>query len=209
MIFNYVHFGGFMFGIYNVTKTEEKNEYEKSYGGLGSRLDYEQLTGGKNQKREGKVLRTLVTAMICLFFAATGLVVGVLVYDMVESNKSLYYPLGSMPHSADSMLDTQTAQMPSAIDALRNSTSRLGAENITADMSKKYRIPVGIWIRKIEKGSKVQQVGIREGDVIVAVDGYEVRDVEALNAMLSGRLGEIVLTIFRDYKYFDITLFAE
>lgn len=52
---------------------------------------------------------------------------------------------------------------------------------VTSDLSKQYRLPVGIYVKDIESFSSAERAGIQSGDVIVKFDGETVKSVSDLN----------------------------
>lgn len=66
-------------------------------------------------------------------------------------------------------------------------------ETITADISEKKGIPVGVFVEQIEVDSPAMQVGIQKGDVIVELNGEKVETVKGYQQQLkSCRSGETV-----------------
>ncbi|GAB4565606.1 MAG: M50 family metallopeptidase [Anaerolineae bacterium] len=57
----------------------------------------------------------------------------------------------------------------------------------------------GVIVTGVVKGSAAEEVGIREGDRILAVDGQEIEDADAFVSMVTDRAGRLMaLTIQRD-----------
>ena len=84
----------------------------------------------------------------------------------------------------------------------------IGARDITADLSKRYNIPVGIYVSQVEQFSPAEKAGIQSGDVIVKFDGKEVKTTSELNtAKGTHKSGDTVsLQVYRDGNYKDLTL---
>ncbi len=197
-------FGGFMFGIINEVKTEEKKHSDgMSYGGFGSRLAYEQFCREQRSGRAARLAKSTIVVCICLMFGMIGMVAGLLIYDMVDSHKMLYYPRGSMPESSTETTSAETERL-SALAALREVKPPLGAENVTLELSNKYRIPVGVMIHRVEADSSAATAGILSGDIIVGVDGIEVRDINTLDLILTESSEPVRLMVFRNNQYFEI-----
>jgi len=62
---------------------------------------------------------------------------------------------------------------------------RLGVtvQNVTKDLADKYKLPVGVYITKVDNFSIAQKGGLQPGDVIVKFDGKKVETVEELNKL--------------------------
>ena len=56
---------------------------------------------------------------------------------------------------------------------------------ITQDYADAYGIPTGAYVNSIEPGSAAEKAGIREGDIITAVDGSEVSSATDLKNLIS------------------------
>lgn len=73
---------------------------------------------------------------------------------------------------------------------------------VTADLALALDMPrpVGVIVEVIHKGSPADRAGLRKGDVVMAVEGHDVEDAQALRFRLATRrIGESVkLTILRD-----------
>lgn len=70
------------------------------------------------------------------------------------------------------------------------------------------RIPStnGVLVDKVNKGSAGEDAGLKDGDIILKVDGREVKYSNQLQSMVGmHRPGEVIsLTIYRDEKTFDV-----
>ncbi len=72
-----------------------------------------------------------------------------------------------------------------------------------------YRMPNGLYITQVSDGSAAKQAGIREGDILLAIDGEAVTESDDLNAILfSHDVGDTVsVSIYRNGETFT-TQFA-
>jgi Trypsin-like serine proteases, typically periplasmic, contain C-terminal PDZ domain len=69
------------------------------------------------------------------------------------------------------------------------------------DMAKEqYKLPSGLYISDVSKGSDAEKKGIAPGDVLVAVNGQDVTDTEEVNEMKNAlSVGDtMVLSIWRN-----------
>ncbi len=57
----------------------------------------------------------------------------------------------------------------------------IGVVNITDDLSKQYKLPVGVYIQTVENFSIAQKGGLQSGDVITKIGRKGVKTVEELN----------------------------
>lgn len=56
----------------------------------------------------------------------------------------------------------------------------IATRDITEELSEYYKLPVGIYIVDVEKGSSADKAGIVPGDVIIGIDGEDVLTTEKL-----------------------------
>lgn len=80
--------------------------------------------------------------------------------------------------------------------------------NVTEAISRAYGFPVGIYVSSVVEGGAAEQAGIREGDVIIAINGKTVTNYEELNAAKDQyRAGDtITVTVTRSHQDLDLTL---
>jgi len=79
--------------------------------------------------------------------------------------------------------------------------------NIDPSKAKLYGIDHGVLINKVQPGSAAEKAGLKPGDIIVAVDGEEVKNSGELRNKIAfkGAGAEVKLRIFRDGKYITVT----
>lgn len=79
---------------------------------------------------------------------------------------------------------------------------------IPENVSLHYSLPEGLYVVSVSKGSDAEKQGIKEGDVVTAVNGSPVRttkDITDVKDKLS--VGdEMTFTVFRDGSTFDVTI---
>lgn len=80
--------------------------------------------------------------------------------------------------------------------------------NITEELSKKYDYPVGIYIQEITPNTAADKAGLKVQDVIVEIEGKEVKTVDELNEVKNTHSvgDEITLKIYRNKEYMDVKL---
>ena len=73
-----------------------------------------------------------------------------------------------------------------------------------------YRLPAGVYIQSVDEGSDAQALGLGPGDVVTAVEGTAIYDLEDLSETLTGRSAgdEVTLTVYHlgSYYYVELTL---
>lgn len=71
----------------------------------------------------------------------------------------------------------------SKLENLVKQKIRLGitVQNVTKELSEKYKLPVGIYITKVDDFSIAQKGGLQPGDVIVKFGGTKVETIDELN----------------------------
>ena len=219
-----------MFGIFNLTREDEeqgtrkaeenKNNDDLCYGGFSSRWSYEECRRKlAHPFRSANPATAAVCALICIFFGLAGMACGILLYDFVQSNREFYYPSGALPEP-DEIIMPYSA-IPDISTATKSSLSQNSEgdsgyvnddgvifENVTAELSKLYCIPKGVMIMVSENDSKTKLAGFAVGDIIVAVNGFEVFDIDGLNRLNEQFSEEETVTfkIFRKNKYIDIVV---
>ena len=62
----------------------------------------------------------------------------------------------------------------------------LRISTVTEDISDKYSIPEGVYVKTVEMESPAMAAGIQEADVIVKMNGEEITSVEQYNQLLMG-----------------------
>ena len=111
-----------------------------------------------------------------------------------------------------------TDAMP-ILDDLMNkgyvSTPKIGitGTNISASVQRYYNLPVsnGVLVAAVEAGSCAENAGIAEGDIIVAADGKEIKDMDALIAAKNKhKPGEtMTVTLARSNGNIDIEIILD
>ncbi len=81
---------------------------------------------------------------------------------------------------------------------------------VTAELASALgmRRPVGVIVEKVHEDSPADKVGLRVGDVVVAVNGYDVEDEQALRFRLATRrIGEeVTLSVWRNGRERAVTM---
>ncbi len=83
--------------------------------------------------------------------------------------------------------------------------------NISEEISQAYGIPVGVYVQSVSDGGAADIAGIREGDVIIAINGETVTNYDELNAEKDQyKAGEMItVTVTRDGQDLDYTLILQ
>ena len=96
------------------------------------------------------------------------------------------------------------------IDALIKPILSIGisCRDITADISKQYNIPVGVYVSQIKEFSAAEKAGIMPADIITTFDGQKIKTVEELNKLKgTHKAGDIVkIEVSRNGKTIKINL---
>ncbi len=71
--------------------------------------------------------------------------------------------------------------------------------SVTSSEAQRYNIPLGVYVESVQQGSCGETAGLKRGDIITALDSYEIESYEDLAAALKKyRAGdEAVLTVYR------------
>ena len=80
--------------------------------------------------------------------------------------------------------------------------------NIDDDLSKRYDLVIGVYIKSIEDFSPAEKAGLKAGDVIIKADGKEIKTMNELEEIKnSHKIGDnLSLTVNRDGDNKDITV---
>ena len=56
-------------------------------------------------------------------------------------------------------------------------------QNVTEELSRRYNMPVGVYVKDVESMSAAERAGIQKGDIIVEFAGETITDADSLNAV--------------------------
>ena len=197
-----------------LNKAEDNRSDEACYGGFSKRLSYEQWCRSEEKGRL-KYLFPKLTLIVCvtLFFCLLGVLCSIAVFHMVKENSEIYNPniaeIEDVQRSDTAqLLDIKAKSPTSEIVFMKNSIS---AENVSHEVSQRYRIPIGVMIHEVIENSSAHTAGLLTGDIIVAVNDIAATDIVSLDSMLAKyNLGTIVkFTVFRDDTYVDLNINLE
>jgi len=79
--------------------------------------------------------------------------------------------------------------------------------NIDSSKAKLYGIEKGVLINKVEPKSAAEAAGLKPGDIIVAVDGEDVKNAGELRNKIAfkGPDAEVIIKVYRNGKYVTLT----
>ncbi len=189
------------------TKTENKQGTEPCYGGFQNRFSYERCV--RNERSSRSILtRILFFTGIVLLSLSFGLLCFAVLFRVVVSNSSLYYPNGSYLNS-DSTASVSPMRASAKSEGADESTSFLAC--VTYEDSQRYRIPAGVMVRSVDSASDEVLSGFEEGDIITEVNGRQVLDVESLQQAIkeSFETDGANFTVFRENGYVVINAGTE
>ena len=112
-------------------------------------------------------------------------------------------PINSAKSVIDQLIEFQTVKRPAL---------GITATAITEDQSKRYNVPVGVYVESVEKDSSADEAGLKVGDIITELNGKAVTNVTELNREKNNyKIGdEITLKVYtsksKDYKDIKLTL---
>lgn len=71
-----------------------------------------------------------------------------------------------------------------------------------------YRLPDGVYVTSVNDGSDAKAKGIREGDIVTAINGQPVCSIDDLNTIKNQYAAgdEVTLTVYRSGTYYEITV---
>ncbi len=112
-------------------------------------------------------------------------------------------PINSAKSVIDQLIEFQTVKRPAL---------GITATAITEDQSKRYNVPVGVYVESVEEDSSADEAGLKVGDIITEINGKAVTNVTELNREKNNyKIGdEITLKVYtsksKDYKDIKLTL---
>ena len=71
-----------------------------------------------------------------------------------------------------------------------------------------YRLPDGVYVTSVNDGSDAKAKGIREGDIVTAINGKSISSIDDLNTIKNQYAAgdEVTLTIYRSGAYYEVTV---
>lgn len=71
-----------------------------------------------------------------------------------------------------------------------------------------YRLPEGVYVTSVNEGSDAKAKGIREGDIVTAINGERISSIDELNTVKNQYAAgdEVTLTIYRSGAYYEVTV---
>ena len=71
-----------------------------------------------------------------------------------------------------------------------------------------YRLPDGVYVTSVNDGSDAKAKGIREGDIVTAINGEAISSIDDLNTIKNQYAAgaEVTLTIYRSGAYYEVTV---
>lgn len=80
--------------------------------------------------------------------------------------------------------------------------------SLTQALSKRYNLPVGVYVENVLENSPAKSAGLEQGDIITEVEGQAVKSVNEMNNIKNkSSIGDnITLKIYRNNKYQDIEI---
>ena len=71
-----------------------------------------------------------------------------------------------------------------------------------------YRLPDGVYVTSVNDGSDAKAKGIREGDIVTAINGEVISSIDDLNTIKNQYAAgdEVTLTIYRSGTYYEVTV---
>ena len=69
-----------------------------------------------------------------------------------------------------------------------------------------YRLPKGVYVTYVSEASDAYVKGIRENDIITAVNGTAVSTIDEINTIKNQYMAgdQVTLTVYRDGSYYDV-----
>jgi len=150
---------------------------------------YEYRTG---RTQPGKSSRGLIALLlICVIFLAG--IVSLLGLLNIRLFRQLQQADSQSPLSFSSGED-----LPLATDSLSLTLEGMTLQELPSLYQKLYDLPQGLYITHVSAGSNAERKGIAPGDVLIAVNGAAVTQLDALQALLEQSVGQAELTVYQN-----------
>lgn len=84
----------------------------------------------------------------------------------------------------------------------------ISGKDITETIAKQYNLQVGVYVTDVSQGSGAEQAGVKNGDILVGMDGKEVKTINDMDSIKkSHKVGDTVsVTIIRQGNKKDLNL---
>ena len=71
-----------------------------------------------------------------------------------------------------------------------------------------YRLPEGVYVTAVNDGSDAKAKGLREGDIVTAINGQKICSIDELNTVKNQYAAgdEVTLSVYRSGAYYEITV---
>lgn len=88
--------------------------------------------------------------------------------------------------------------IPAATDGLSLSLEGMTLQELPSLYQKLYDLPQGLYITQVAAGSDAEMLGIAPGNVLLAVNGSTVSQLDALQTLLENAGGQLALTVYQN-----------
>ncbi len=84
-------------------------------------------------------------------------------------------------------------------------------KTVTAEMSEKYNLPRGVFVKYFESNSLLKKAGVKKNDIIVVLDSVNVDSVESFNTLCGKAVkgAKVGVTVYRNGHYYQLTFVNE
>lgn len=79
---------------------------------------------------------------------------------------------------------------------------------IDESLSKKYKLPIGVYVLEVQQFSAAERAGVEAGDVIIKIEGESIKDVNDINSIKAKyKAGDTIkVELVRDNKNLSVSL---
>ena len=96
------------------------------------------------------------------------------------------------------------------VDAGQEAYLGISSQDVTETYSKRFNMPIGVFVNEVEEGSPANNAGIKAGDIITAVNEIPVESKKGLKEILdytqAGSSGTVRVSSLDEGEYVERTL---
>ena len=199
------------------------NAKEASYGGFKYKWEYDayqETARNKTAVKDKSAVDVLLVCLTAFFVFCVIAISAVIVLDIHRNQESSRQPISdteeaknSLPVLSPETFLAMTDEVPSEnmlIDAVCIEKLGIAGQVVTNDLSDIYRIPCGFLVKNIYgiSGSDIKKSGLQQGDIIVSIDSFPIKESEEIEDILLAHItgDTLLICVYRNEAYIDLAV---